>query len=332
MSILGYPILNRDFVLPKDGWYHIAPIGTFHHEPSGMDQVIDKESIASMVDTFHEEEKAAGPHWPGILVDFDHFSHDTDKPTMAAGWIEDLQGRPDGLWGLIHWSDLGEAAVRGGRYRLISPVWNVDDCKQVDKETIKPMKLHRVAVTNDPNIKGMVPMSNRMAPSSDEEVPIAAKRPKGWRKSIPQAPAAPVTNLPVSDRLANRVDLTRVLVKPIERRPDSRRAAVSTKSPLYRLAFRREMAPSICNSVRASLLKPHETKLLERDKAMHEEKKFHFGDKDCAPVPLHLPDENIVREIFMKAVQVYLDQGMDYKAAWLKAKENNPSAYRHYSA
>ena len=191
-DIIGYPLLNRDesgeFKLPKDGYYHVAPIGTFKHRASGTTQVIDAEAVKSMVDTFHAEEKAAGQHWPGVLVDFDHFSHDAEKPTVAAGWIEDLQNRDDGLWAKIRWSDLGEEAVKGGRYRLISPVWNRSECEELGGETIKPLRLDRVAVTNDPNLKGMVPMSNRAADeeeavhadeATEEIVPLAAKRKAG---------------------------------------------------------------------------------------------------------------------------------------------------------
>jgi phage I-like protein len=195
-DIIGYPLLNRDeesgeFTLPKDGYYHIAPIGTFKHRASGTTQIIDTEAVQSMVDTFHDEEKAAGPHWPGILVDFDHFSNDTSKPSVAAGWIEDLKNRTDGLWAKIRWSDLGEEAVKGGRYRLISPVWNRSECEDLGDNKIKPLRLDRVAVTNDPVLKGMVPVSNRAEEEEgadetiEEEIPVAAKRSAPARKTGP---------------------------------------------------------------------------------------------------------------------------------------------------
>jgi len=66
-----------------------------------------------------------------------------------------------GLWGKIRWSDAGEACVRGGRYRFLSPVWAKADCEDLGGGRLRPVRLMNAAVTNDPNIKGMVPLSNR---------------------------------------------------------------------------------------------------------------------------------------------------------------------------
>jgi phage I-like protein len=165
-EIIGYCLLNRDYEMPSDGWYHIAPIGTFSH-PSGIQQVIDSRSIKAMVNAFREDETKLGDHFPGLLVDFDHFSNDPTAPSEAAGWIDDLKSRPGtgndaGLWAHIRWSDIGEAAVKGGRYRLVSPVWNPADCERADgPNAVRPMRMDRVAVTNDPNLKGMNPLTNR---------------------------------------------------------------------------------------------------------------------------------------------------------------------------
>src|SRR5271155_4136368 len=100
------------------GWFHIAPHGTFPH-PTGALQVIDAEACEAMLRTFDEE--ARQPNFPGLLVDFDHFSHDPAQPTTAAGWISGLEHRDDGLYAQIRWSDLGHQALTGGRYRLSPP-------------------------------------------------------------------------------------------------------------------------------------------------------------------------------------------------------------------
>ena len=34
-------ILNREYRLPDDGWYHIAPLGEFSHAGAGVIQVSD---------------------------------------------------------------------------------------------------------------------------------------------------------------------------------------------------------------------------------------------------------------------------------------------------
>ena len=119
--------LTTTFEPASDGWFHMAPLGTFPH-PNGAQQVIDAEACETMARTFAEEAKQA--NFPGLLVDFDHFSHDPAQPSAAAGWVTGLEHRPEGLYAQVRWSDLGHQAVTGGRYRLMSPVWNRGDCDE----------------------------------------------------------------------------------------------------------------------------------------------------------------------------------------------------------
>jgi phage I-like protein len=152
-------ILNREYRLPDDGWYHIAPFGEFPHAGAGVIQVIDQEACIAMAARFAAD--ANTPNFPGLLVDFDHFSLDGEKRSEAAGWILGLENRENGLWAQIRWSDLGEEAVKGGRYRFLSPVWARSDCVDLGNGQVRPVRILNAAVTNDPNLKGMVPLSNR---------------------------------------------------------------------------------------------------------------------------------------------------------------------------
>ena len=181
-----------------DGWFHIAPHGTFPH-PTGALQVIDAEACEAMLGTFNEEARAA--NFPGLLVDFDHSSHDPAQPTTAAGWIGGLEHRGDGLYAQIRWSDLGHQALTGGRYRLASPVWNRADCDQWTATAadgreavhLRPRRLDRLALTNDPNLPGLMPLSNRKEEvrSEKEEVPTAA--PSNLNNQISAAQRAAAT-------------------------------------------------------------------------------------------------------------------------------------------
>ena len=147
-----------EFVLPEDGWFNIATRGEWPHRPTGLVQVLDDEAIAAIIDAF--KKFTAEPNWPGVLIDFDHQSLDQDKPTVAAGWIIALEDRPNGLWAKVRWSDIGRKSIEGGRYRFISPVWRSTDCVRLAGDRIRPLKLMNCAVTNDPNIKGLFPLSN----------------------------------------------------------------------------------------------------------------------------------------------------------------------------
>lgn len=156
-------------------WHHIVPLGRFPHAPSGLAQVLDAPAARSMVEQFERE--AREPNFPGLLIDFDHASAHPDKPTEAAGWITGLRaetqaGPGAGVYAQIRWSDAGEAAVRGGRYRLVSPVWLAADLEPADAAGgVRPRRLHRLALTNDPNLKGLAPLSNRAAAPATGESP-----------------------------------------------------------------------------------------------------------------------------------------------------------------
>lgn len=162
------------FALPEDGWFNIATRGEWPHKPTGLVQVLDDAAIAAIIDAFVKFK--AEPNWPGVLIDFDHQSLDQDKPTVAAGWIVALEDRSNGLWAQVRWSDIGRKSIEGGRYRFISPVWRSSDCARLDGDRIRPLKLMNCAVTNDPNIKGLFPLSNASdAPVEFSPPPVPIK-------------------------------------------------------------------------------------------------------------------------------------------------------------
>jgi phage I-like protein len=201
----------QNFQPPPDGWFHIAPLGTFPH-PTGALQVIDAEACEAMRRTFAEE--ARRENFPGLLVDFDHGSHDPAQPTTAAGWIGALEDRGDGLYAQIRWSDLGHQALTGGRYRLASPVWNRADCDAWtapaadgrDALHLRPRRLDRLALTNDPNLPGLAPLSNRR---EKEE----GKKEKGPNPD-PTSPPFTLTPLPLSLPMNLRTELLNQLRLP----------------------------------------------------------------------------------------------------------------------
>jgi phage I-like protein len=124
------------FAMPDDGWYQISAVGEFPHNPTGLVQVIDRDSLAAIVQQFAEV--AAKPNFPGVLIDFDHASLDLDKPTEAAGWIVGLQERPNGLWAKCGGATGAQEAVRGGRYRFVSPVWRQERMPEAGREPGTP--------------------------------------------------------------------------------------------------------------------------------------------------------------------------------------------------
>ncbi len=148
------------FELPSDGWGQLCPRGEFpgRDELTGKEvtQVIDQAAIDSMLAEFHRQ--SAVDNFAGLLIDYDHFSEDLDKPSIAAGWIIELQERPSGIWFRPRWSTVGESNLKSGCYRNISPSMRGE---VIGKDRVRPLVIDRAGLTNDPNFKLMRPLSNR---------------------------------------------------------------------------------------------------------------------------------------------------------------------------
>ena len=158
MSHDSLQLLNR-FAFQPDGWFQIVPLGEYPHTGSGLVQVLDNTAVRRMAEDFQSRSRVA--QFPGLLVDFDHESHDARKSSQAAGWISALENRADGLWARVRWTDAGEAAVRAGRFRLISPVFERASAEDLGNNRVRPVRLLDAGLTNDPNLRNLPPLSNR---------------------------------------------------------------------------------------------------------------------------------------------------------------------------
>lgn len=64
-----------------------------------------------------------------LMVDYNHQSEHSarnGRPAPAAGWISELEARPEGIFGKVKWTERGESAVKSREFRYISPVFNHD--------------------------------------------------------------------------------------------------------------------------------------------------------------------------------------------------------------
>lgn len=142
----------------SDGWIHLAPLGDWPHYRNDGDNAVQRLNAATVAAMVADWEKQGSPQ---LLIDYDHGSERDDGGTEAAGWINALEARADGLYGKVEWTDAGKAAVNGKRYRFISPVWLAKaNGKQVDElPVVEPFALLRAAVTNRPNLP-VKPLTN----------------------------------------------------------------------------------------------------------------------------------------------------------------------------
>lgn len=107
---------------------------------------------------------------PGIIMQFERqvndmvidYEHQTlaEPPVAApaAGWIKKLTDKgKDGIWAAVEWTDRARQMIASKEYRYVSPVF----IKR--KSDNKVIALINVALTNQPNIDGMVPLVNKLS-------------------------------------------------------------------------------------------------------------------------------------------------------------------------
>lgn len=182
-------ILNRATGrLPDDGWYQIEVPGEHINHESRVVEVIDDKALASILNRFSV--RAAQPNFGGVLVDKDHFSLDTEKPSEAMGWALELRNRSGIPEARVDWTALGRPLIEAKpgqppAYKYFSTVYDPET--GVEKigtrivsgqryTVVRPIELDRLALTNDPNNKGGKPISNRNGTSAGaaENQPIVS--------------------------------------------------------------------------------------------------------------------------------------------------------------
>lgn len=172
-------LLNREgqFV-PTGDWIQVLRIGEFlgrSLDGKQFSQVIDEKALDTIVAAFNREKAAT--NFPGLLIDRDHLSHYSDKETRAAGWVLNIEKRADGLWAMPKWTSEGAAEIGNGIYRMVSPVLtNGEEVGQTADgiARVRPGRFIRLALTNDPNIKGMQPLANRRSDETDKSMDYKA--------------------------------------------------------------------------------------------------------------------------------------------------------------
>lgn len=176
MNTAAERYLNRQFQFNRDDWIEVLRAGEWPH-PNGQTQVIDGAALDAVVAAF--ERDSAQPNSPGLLVDFDHFSFDTSKPSEAAGWITELRREGDSVLARVDWTESGEEAARGGRYRMLSPVFRQDEIEDLGDNRFRPLRLDGVGLTNQPVMRGLTPICNRNSVANRQDLSTLTPRRAG---------------------------------------------------------------------------------------------------------------------------------------------------------
>lgn len=180
-------IQNRESVVSDSpSWQQIEVPGEHATllDDERVTQVIDAEATQAIATEFAA--RRSDPEWSGMLVDFDHLSHNLSHSTEAMAWLMDVQIRNGELWGLLDWTDTGAAAVRGRRWKYFSTEYDDPDLEDLGpgpdgRRRLRPLRLGGLALTNRPQIRGGRPITNRKGEPSPEQNPTQHAKTKSMK-------------------------------------------------------------------------------------------------------------------------------------------------------
>lgn len=137
-------------------WVHLLPKGEIAGRDGRHWRMNDPSAVI-----------AASLDGTDLPVDYEHQMHDpsmrpADGVAPAAGWIKTLEGRADGIWGLVEWTPKALNMVGGREYRYLSPVFHFDQGGKV-------LRLLGAGLVHQPNLK-------RTALSARQDRPALADR------------------------------------------------------------------------------------------------------------------------------------------------------------
>lgn len=125
-------------------WILLIPAGTFSGRdgrgPYHAGDQASLELIAANTRSYHGSTE--------ILIDYEHQSINSQtngQPAPAAGWIKEVQARPDGLYGRVEWTANAANAIKAREYRYLSPVYFY-------AKDGKVLALQHAGLTNVPNL------------------------------------------------------------------------------------------------------------------------------------------------------------------------------------
>ncbi|TCS62578.1 phage protease [Varunaivibrio sulfuroxidans] len=118
-------------------WIKLMPAGAIDAADGRKWRVADPAAVAAASDAAID-----------LVIDYEHqtdFSPKNGQPAPAAGWIKRIEGRPDGVWARVEWTDRARAHLAAKEYRYLSPTFEIDKKGDV-------RRIIRAALTNNPAI------------------------------------------------------------------------------------------------------------------------------------------------------------------------------------
>lgn len=124
-------------------WIHMLPLGTLELADSRAPITVDQEVLDRIIDAFRRRGN-------DLVIDYEHATLSGGE-APAAGWIKELQSRPNGLWARVEWTEKATAYIQNREYRYFSPVLPLDAER-------RPTAILNAGLTNFPAITHLPPL------------------------------------------------------------------------------------------------------------------------------------------------------------------------------
>ncbi|RUY12034.1 hypothetical protein EOA25_04410 [Mesorhizobium sp. M2A.F.Ca.ET.040.01.1.1] len=140
-------------------WVQLTPAGKFRARNGGPYDTGDRASMQKIIETTRQ---FAGS--TDLVVDYDHQA--ITAPSVggrapAAGWIKELEARPEGIFGRVEWTEAAASAIKAGEYRYISPVF------LHEKTTGRVLLIRMAGLTNTPALDMMQVAASALLPNNN---------------------------------------------------------------------------------------------------------------------------------------------------------------------
>lgn len=140
-----------------DQWIHLLPAGTIRtRDDRGPYKLTDQAAVINA-----SRENAGRLKMP---IDYDHaldLARPRGEAAPAAGWIDALQSRADGIWGRVEWTPRAAEQLAHREYRYLSPV-----IRHTADGTVTAIL--RAALTNVPNFDQLTALASMESTTMDE--------------------------------------------------------------------------------------------------------------------------------------------------------------------
>lgn len=140
-------VICKDFGGDPPPEIQVIPFG--HHDTPKGPFELDDDGVRDIIAAFETQKN-------DMVIDYEHQTLG-GMEAPAAGWIKKLVNRgTDGIWAVVEWTEKARQYIANKEYKYVSPVF----LKRISDNRV--IRLINVALTNQPNIDGMVPLINKL--------------------------------------------------------------------------------------------------------------------------------------------------------------------------